>query len=427
MTLFPADILLLIALFLGVSATFSMVETALLCSRKFMLQKNALRGHRGCAAALRLLEDVDAVLATILMWNSFANVACATLATLLAIRLWEGSDIAVTLSSIAITVVILIFAEIAPKALGMRYAEKIAAHASRPLAALVRASGPATRFLRLTVKLLLRLAGTDPERVPAHHIAPDELQALVSDKHTLREDGEEHKSMLVRLIGLHDLTMRDVMVPRANIKSVRLRDSTEKQLDVLLESEHQLLPVCEDSLENVVGVVRTRKCAAAERRGEFNAKILRKLVVKPFFVPETIDPVNALKELIVNRREMALVVNEYGGLVGMATLYDFLFHLLGGYSGRLAAAGPVPDDGSVRVSGDDAVHELNLRLSLDLPEDRARTVGGLITDALDEFPEHPVCVRIDDIGLTVETVVDRRVINLLILRLAPRATNNEQD
>ena len=409
--------LALIACALAISASSSMIETALLTARRFTLSKDVGLGDRRATAVLALLDDIDAVLATILMWNSFANAICASLATLLTIRLWSGSELSVSISTLTVTIVILIFAEIAPKALGVRFAEPIARAAAPPLLAIVRLSSPLTGLLRLVVNMILHLFGVNPKRRSALPVATDELLALVADEHTLKESDDSHKRMLVRLIALRELSLRDIMVPRDNIRYIDLDDPPAEQITNLARIPFQTLPICQDGLENVVGLVATRQVLAACRNEEFNTQTIRRLMTPPFFVPEPISPLKTLNDVIFDGHKLALVVDEFGGVIGMVTMSDFLGYMVGKQKTEI----PTPEGGFI-VAAETSVMELNLRHSLGLPEERSRSIGGLITDLVDAFPEHPVCVRWNNIGLCAEKVVGQRIQTVRLVRLS-----NEND
>lgn len=414
-------LLSLIALALFLSASFSLCETALLSARRHSLQARAGKGNRGARAALALQEDKDSMLATILLWNNFANVSIAFLAALLAVRLFTDDNTVLSITSVITTLTILIFAEIMPKMIGVRFAEGCACFAAPILLLLVKVL-PVGKVVRATVVLGRKLINGGQEARPidtTQLVAVNEVLAFIHDKNTLADVSAKQKALLYRMISLHDVSLRDLMVSRPELDYLDLEDPLAKMEAQLKNSKHHILPLCEDGLDNVIGILRVRELFQElhEKSLAVTKDILRKYAADPIYLPETIEPDQALQQLVGEKRQTGLVVDEYGGLIGMVTQAEFFNYLFS----RKAAADSQTADAPLVVDGDDQVREVNLNLGLALPEEQAKTVAGLLIEANDHnFPAISFKQRFDDVELEVVSVKGQDIKDVAIRRLPPR-------
>ncbi len=403
-----------------------MIETSMLTAKRHNLKMKAHHGHRGARAALKLLEDMDSLLATILLWNNFANVVIASLATLLAVRLISDSQAVLSVTSIVTTLVILIFAEITPKAIGVRFADSIASHSSLWVLALIKI----LPIGKLLSKLIAKVVSKDiPEKsAPSRStLAVPELLAIVQDKNTLAEVDEHQKAMLYKLIGLHELAVRDIMSDQSDIEHVDISDSFEHIINKLYKSTYVCLPLCNDGLNNVIGILNVHKVLAKHRQKALTKQQLNKLASEPFFLPETIDPVSALRELVKRPDGICLIADEYGGLVGMITLADYIRHLFRTVTQQSTETEPAADGQRVDVaivSGDTSVREVNLRYLFQLPEDRGTTMATLIVDELGSYPQVGTQISIDNTTIVVMEMEEQRIVTV---RIARQATGSSEE
>ena len=377
-----------------------MFETSLLASHRHRLQALASKGRRGAASACRLLDHhLDAVIATILLWNNFANVVIASSATVLAIRLFTDSEVVLTSTSLLTTATILILAEITPKTIGVRFPEQIACFAAPILAVLIRVI-PIGDVISAFQRLFAPGGGDGVQQ--RQELQVEDLLAIIKDDKTFAEARGGHKAMLYRMIGLAEMSIRDLVINRKDIDYLDLEDDEEELDRALAESRHHMLPLCRDGLENVVGMVRVREALSARGQGRLSHERLEQLASKPIFLTETIDPIQALRQLVDAKRQSCLVVDEYGGLIGMLTAAQFFNRIFGGGEN----AGPdffsLEDGQSVTVNGDELVRQVNLKYSLNLPETDGQTVAGLLVDRLQAFPNRTgKQIPFDDLVLTV--------------------------
>lgn len=394
----------------------------MLASKRHRLKSMANKGSRGAKTALRLAEDMDSVIGTILLWNNFANVLIASLATVLAVRLYSDDEYILSATSIITTLVILVFAEITPKSLGVRFAERVAVVVARPLAVLVRLT-PIGKVIRGIIART-KNAKDDTAEQPAQRdaVAVEELLALLHDTHTLAEVEQQQKSMLHKLIGLHELSVRDIMLDRSDIDHLDLDSDFAEIRTALRDSDHTNLVLCDDGLDNVIGLINTHDAMVAELDNKLNAASLRHMAKEVVYVPETIDPIKALGQLVNHPTWLNLVVDEYGGLVGLVTLNDYLRHLvdsnLNGNDNEQTS--------ELVMSGDTSVREVNLRLGLNLSEDDAKTLGGVIVSEIGSYPDRPgAVVLVGGVKLEVLEIDEHEITKVKITQAAGKTISTE--
>lgn len=365
---------------------------------------------------------MDSMLATLLMWNNFANVVFASLATVMAVRLVADNEVVLSVTSVITTLVLLVFAEITPKAIGIRFSEQVSCFAAPVLLFLVRAM-PIGKLMRKLVDVGRYAFGIkESNGNPRSMVAVNELLALIQDKDTLAGVDAEQKAMLYRMVGLHELTMRDLAITRSKIEYIDLEDPIEEIIDILYKCGRHTVPVCEDGLENVLGMLKVRDVLLANRKKPIDKPGLKRMATKPVFVPETIDPTKALREIVSLQKQPCLVVDEYGGLIGMVAVADYYRQIIGENTLNNTKSEKNVTTEITSVGGDELVREVNLQHSLQLPEDEAKTVAGLFLEHLGKFPEQTGArVFLGDIVLVISELEGLNIKKISIRRNAVEA------
>ena len=408
-----------LAFLILLSAFFSAAEIALLTLNRYRLRHLAESGKRGALIAQKLLERPDRLLGIILLGNNFANIAASSIATLLALELYGERAIAVAAG--LLTFVVLIFGEVAPKTLAALNPERLALPAAfilRPLQVLLY---PLVWLTNLLANGLLRMFGVSVAKKSTHEITAEELRALVHEADVLIP--KSHQDMLLAILDLERITVDDLMVPRGEIEGVDLDADWDEILSKLGTSRYTRLPVYRGNLDNVVGLVHLRKVMHLIHTGDLTPETLMKIVIEPFYIPQGTHVSTALLNFRAAKRRVALVVNEYGDIHGLATLEDILEEIVGDFTtpGTLVSADiQAEPDGSFLVNGSMHIRELNRRLDWDLPTTGPKTLNGLITEYLEDLPEPGTSVRLS--GYQVEIVRTRGTgVQLLRIRPAPPA------
>ena len=417
----PLSILLLaLALILIVSGFFAIAETSMMALNRYRLKHLVKRGNRGAKLTTQLLEKTDRLLGVILLGNNLLNAAAAALVTVITIKLFGDSEWSLTLGTLAVTFLILVFSEVTPKVLGAAYPERIAIPSSYVLTPLLKLFYPAVWFINLFVRTLLWILRLKP---PAHAAAlnMEELRTLVLEaSHYIPP---KHQSIFLNLFELENVTVDDVMVPRNQIEALDLDAPEEVIREQLATCHHTRLPVYRDRLDNIVGVIHIRHVLHRVRGQEIQADILQEVVREPYFVPAGTSLLSQLQHFQENRHHIGLVVDEYGELLGLVSLEDILEEIVGEFSARPAALGGIypQEDGSWLVDGSCTLRDLNRKLQLELPLDGPRTLNGLILEHFEDIPEAGTSFKIAGHTLEIMQTHGRVVKVVRIFPPAPAA------
>lgn len=419
---FSALIFLLI-----LSASFSMTETVMMASNRYRLRSLAAGGHRGAQLAIDLLNRTDRLLGVILLFNNLVNVAAATLSSVITIHLFGEESWALASGTLLLTFLILVFSEITPKVIGAHHADRLALILSYPLTVLLKVSYPAVWFVNLFVAGLLKLLRLQPDADEARSsLSPEELRSMVLE--SSQYIPQKHRDMLINLFDLEHITVEDVMTPRGMIEYLDLRQSADMLRQQIATSYHTRLPVLEGDNERVVGVLHMRRVASRALESGFDAGEIRDLVAPPYFIPADTHVYTQLQFFQENRQRMALVVDEYGELLGLVTVDDIIEEIIGKFTTsqpETHARVEWDEDGAALVDGSQNLRELNRRLGIELPLDGPKTLNGLILEHLQDIPESDLSLRINGIAIEVVQAEDRMVRLARIYRPTPAAPADE--
>ena len=385
------------------SAFFSSSETGLMAINRYRLKHLANSGHRGARLAQKLLTRPDRLIGLILLGNNMVNILAASIATVIAMRLYGDNGIWV--STLAMTVIVLIFAEVAPKTVAALHPEKVAFPASFVLVVLLKLLYPVVWLVNSFANILLRPFGVKTDVVALERLNREELRTLVTEGGQISND---HQRMLVNILDLEQASVEDVMVPRGDIVGIDLDDDWSDILGQLTQTMYTRLPVYRESIDNVVGLLHIRTIISKLSLGGLRFEDLQRSVRRPYFVPEGTSLTRQLLEFQGKERRMALVVDEYGDIQGLVTLDDILEEIVGEFTpegrGRSRSMRRL-DDGNYLVDGSTSVRTLNRRLDWDLPFDEAHTLGGLLIEEIENIPVGKCSIKI---GPHIMTIVDIR-------------------
>jgi Mg2+/Co2+ transporter CorB len=406
-----------LALLLVLSGFFSMSETSMMAVNRYRLRTLAKAGHRGAKLAEWLLSNTDKLLGVVLLGNNLLNAAAASLVTIIAFRLFGQNELAMTLGTLVVTFLILVFSEVTPKVIGASYPDRIAPGASFILAPLLKLAYPAVWFVNLFVQAMLRLLRLKPS-ASENSMGVEELRTLLAESGSFLP--AQHRGILLNLFDLEHITVDDVMRPRGQIEAIDIATDRTEIVHQLATSHHSRLPVYEGEANNVVGMLHVRRVLAHIHEDGFDLDELRDALRSPYFIPSGTNLYTQLEQFQATRQSIGLVVDEYGELLGLVTVEDILEEIVGEFA-SVRPGGQEPGlrqaDGSYLVEGTVSLRELNRKLKLELPVDAARTLNGLILDHLEAMPEPGVSVLIA--GYPVEIVqVHGRMVKTA--RIGPR-------
>ena len=412
----------ILALLIAISAFFSSSETAMMALNRYRLKNLAEKGHRSAKLASRLLEQPDRLLGVILLGNNLVNLSAASISTIAALRLY--GEPAIAIFTFILTLVVLIFAEVAPKTLAMRHPEGIAYPASYVLVVLLWLLYPIVWVINLLSNYFLRLFNIKPKQ-NQDALNKDELRTVVSEAESLIP--KSHHDMLMGILDLERITVEDIMVSRSAIEGIDLEDEWDEILEQLATSHHTRLPVFKGNLDNVVGVLHLRRAIHAMQMDDLDRENLLKFLRPAYFVP--IDtPV--MQQLLIMQKEhhrLGLVVDEYGDLQGMITMDEILEEIVGEFATQ--APGDVQDvhkqsDGSYMVYGMASIRDLNRNMGWQLPVNGPKTLNGLILERLEDIPQTGTTMLIDNYPIEVVQTKDAAV---RMVRIYPPVSPFDQE
>ena len=403
---------------LAASGFFSLSETAMMASNRFRLRHLAGSGHRGARLALDLLERTDKMLGVILLGNNLINSAAATLVSVIAIELFGEDKWALGAGTLAVTFAILVFAEITPKIIGATHADRLAIVLGYILTPLLRLAYPAVWFVNLFAGALLRLMRLTPKPdAGEQRLTPEELRSLVLESsHAIPK---KHQAILNRLFDLNSITVEDLMTPRGSIEILDIAAPWDEVLTQIATSHHSRLPVCRESLDQLLGILPARRLLAAVGDDDFDEDALSAQIQTPYYIPAGTPAFSQLAFFQENRQRIGFVVDEYGEILGLLTLEDIIEEFVGEFTTSLPGLGAAlawHDDGSAIVEGSRPLRDINRMLGLEFPLDGPKTLNGLILEHFQDIPEAGVSFKLAGIAVEVLQTQDRSVVTARIFR-----------
>ncbi|PTX54270.1 Mg2+/Co2+ transporter CorB [Litoreibacter ponti] len=386
-----------ILVLLAFSGFFSGSETALTAASRGKLRSQADKGSSGAQRALRITEDNERLIGSVLLGNNLVNILAASLATSLFTKAFGESGVA--LATLVMTLLVLIFAEVLPKTYAITNSERAAALVSAPISVVVLVFAPVVTAVRALVRGMLRVFGVDIDPDSQILSVHEEIAGALALGH---EEGVVQKEQRDRLLGALDLADRDVeeiMLHRSEIEMINVADPPEAVLSQCLNSRFTRLPVFEGEQENIVGVMHAKDLLRAVDKtlrgpdgiqGDLSGFDIMDVVRKPYFVPETTALDDQMRQFLKLHTHFALVVDEYGALQGLITLEDILEEIVGEITDEFDVAEVdalrPESDGSYRIDGAMTIRDLNRMADWSLPDDEANTVAGLVIHEAQSIP-----------------------------------------
>jgi putative hemolysin len=400
------------------NAFFVIGEYAVVTARRGALTARAEAGSAGARAALRLMDDPVRVISTVQVGITALGILTGAIGEPVvrdvlggALPGWLGFLIAFGV----VTYLSVVLGELVPKALTLDRAEALAALVARPIALISVLLRPAVWVLQGSAQLLLRPLGVEKVVAGEGARTPEELRALVDEAEGSGVIPRAQEELLHNVFDFAGREARDIMVPAPDVDWLDADLAPEAALAETVDHPHSRYPVGEGSLDRLRGVVHVRELVAAARTNP--AATLGDLARPAPIVPETKDVGAMLRELREQRQHMAVVVDEYGGTVGILTLEDILEELVGEIEDEYDLPDSTLtriDEETVEVNGSMTVDDFNEALETGLPQDHAHTMAGLVFDALGRRPAPQDAVEIDGLRLRVEEVDGARITRLRV-------------
>jgi len=375
---------------LALSAFFSGAETALTAASRARMHALEKSGDQRAGLVNRLLMMKERFIGAMLIGNNVVNIGASAFTTSVLIQFFgaEGTIYA----TIVMSVLVIIFAEVMPKTIAISSPDRAALILSRPLSFVVALFGPMTMAVEALVRVLLYPFGVRLGDNDAILSATEELRGAVNLLHSEGGVETEEQKMFGGLLDLAELEVSDIMVHRTKMRTISADLPPEEIVKEVLASPHTRLPLWSESSENIIGILHAKDLLRAYDAVGGNASKLdvRSIALEPWFVPDTTSLKEQLKAFLSKKLHVALVVDEYGEVMGLVTLEDILEEIVGDirdeHDIRVQGLRAMPD-GSVRVDGSVPIRDLNRAMDWTLPDEEATTIAGLVIHEAQTIPE----------------------------------------
>lgn len=372
---------LIILVFLGCSAFFSASETAITAASKAKLHQLAKEGSKKAATVRDLQKDLGVIISAMLMGNTLFNSMAVSLTTAILMTLLGSEGVAY--ASLIMGALIIIYAEVMPKILAVQQPERFLLRVATPLYWVLKFLRPITLAINGIARFNLHLFGFKSPKAMSGHASVDELRGVIDLHLGPGNDVPHERAMLKSILDLGSVQVDAIMVHRKNVTMIDASRPMSEIADQILSSPFTRLPLWKDDPDNIIGVIHAKSFLRAIRAhlNDIEKVDLTSILTKPWFVPDTTDLLDQLLAFRERREHFAIVVDEYGALMGIVTLEDVLEEIVGEISDEsdVLVRGIRPqEDGSFIVDGSVTIRDLNRQCEWNLPHDPAATVGGLI-------------------------------------------------
>ncbi len=409
----PYDSILLLGALLLLSGYFSASETAITSVNKVRLRNQAETNNVKAKRSLKMAENFDQSLSTILIGNNIVNIAMATIATKIATDLFGNNGSIIFLTTLIITILVLIFGEVLPKSLAKQFAEKYLLTISASLGIVMKVFYPITwLFVKLRIGVSKIIGSTNEEPT----VTDEDVKALV-------EIGEEEgtfltqeKELLHNAIEFDDIVVRDILTPRPDVIAVSIDLPIDHIKEIFIREKYSRMPVYEGTVDNVIGIISHRDFFEryVENQGNFDLSIILR---KPYFVISTVKISNLLKDLQKNKVHLAIVLDEYGGTSGIISIEDILEEIVGEIwdeHDENEVLYETISDNKIRLNGRTPIETFCEVVNINEIETTANTLSGWVSEKLGYLPKKGETMLFENLKISIEDVRNRRIQKLVV-------------
>jgi len=410
-------VLYLVLLFLCIclSAFFSSAETAFISLPKTRIKYLVESGVHGAVHIQKIMKHPERLLATVLLGNNLVNVAAASLGTAIAVEIWHG-DLGILISTILITIVLLVFAEVTPKTVALRHAERLALIYVYPMQFISMVVSPLAIGLSWIGTVVAgRRGGVKPLIVSV-----EEIRSMIS---VGQEEGtveESQAEMLHNVFEFGNRSVRDVMTPRPEVIAIEEGTTLADFLSIYSDYPHSRFPVYRDNMDHIIGIISVKDVLMAEARSKMaTSSAIDGLVRQVYFVPETKRVVHLLAEMQERGSHMIVVVDEFGVTSGIVTVEQLVSEIVGEMDDELKQADKdfeVIDDKTIQIDGGMKVEEANAELKLGLPTGDYDTVAGFLLSLLGHIPKEGEQIKYGNLKMAVTQMRELRIEKILVTK-----------
>ncbi len=375
---------------LVLSAFFSGSETALTAASRPRIHQLAKQGNRRARTVLGLYDRQDRLISAILLGNNIVNILASVLATYVLLLLYGEAGLAY--ATLIMTLLIVIFAEVLPKTYAIGNADRAALIVAPVIRVIVIVLAPITRIIQWLVRLTVRPFGIQLGASLGAGHSEEELRGAIDLHEGADPDIRHERLMLHSILDLDDVEVEEIVTHRRTVTMIDVDDPAEAIVEQALASPYTRIPLYRDDPDNIVGVLHAKPLLRElhARGGQVSELDFLELAAKPWFIPETSTLLDQLQAFRARREHFAIVVDEYGAVMGIVTLEDILEEIVGSIEDEqdVAVSGARPQpDGSHIIAGTVSLRDLNREFEWDLPDDRAATLAGLILNEARRIPD----------------------------------------
>ncbi|MHB2168356.1 HlyC/CorC family transporter [Alsobacter sp. R-9] len=375
---------------LALSAFFSGAETGMTAASRARMLALESSGDGRARIVNRLLLARERLIGAMLIGNNVVNIGASAFTTSVLVGLFGPEG--VLYATIVMSILVIVFSEVLPKTVAINKPDQAALALARPVALVVALLGPLTIAIEAFVRLVLRTFGVDINANQAVLSASEELRGTVDLLHKEGSVEKEARKMFGGLLDLEDLEVSDVMIHRTKMRTISADLASEEIVREVLSSPYTRMPLWSGTPENIVGVLHAKDLLRAldAVKGEAAQLDVKAIALDPWFVPDTTSLADQLKAFLSRKTHFALVVDEYGEVMGLVTLEDILEEIVGDIKDEhdlsIQGVRPLPD-GSVNVDGSVPVRDLNRAMDWALPDEVATTIAGLVIHEAQTIPD----------------------------------------
>ncbi|MBB6217919.1 CBS domain containing-hemolysin-like protein [Anaerosolibacter carboniphilus] len=411
--------LAILFILLTLSALFSSAETAITSLNIIKIRQIEGKSADKMAILERLFRNSPKIISTILIGNNIVNIGATAIATELTYKFFQGKNVT-ALVTVVMTLAILIFGEITPKTFSANNPEKVALRLGRPVELLSYVLYPVLKILNVLTNFIIRLLGGKITEVKSL-VSEEEIMTLVDVGEEAGIIESQERKMINSIFEIGDIEASEVMIPRIDMIYLDEEATLEEALNIAIDYGYSRIPVIKDTVDNVTGILYAKDLLASLRKHDEQSPIIdiRTFIRPAYYVPESKKVNELLKEMQKEKVHIAIVLDEYGGTLGLVTIEDILEEIVGDILDEYDAEIDLIEhlsENTLIVNAKASIEEINEILDVELPEDEYDSIGGFVFNALGRIPVKDDTIELDNITIKVLSVHNRRIKQLEIVK-----------
>lgn len=391
---------------IALSSFFSASETALMSVSKIRLRHMVEEGVSGAELVEKLTEDPNRLLGMLLIGNNIVNVAASAIATVLATDIFGNRGVGIAIG--IITILVLSIGEITPKAIAKQRSEAVALKVARPIHFIIIIFKPLVYIFTTVSSFFMKALGRNPNEIKSF-ITQEELKTMVgvSEEEGVLENVE--KKMIFNVFDFGELQVKDIMVQRVDIVSIEQNAGYDEVIEVIKNEKFSRIPVYNQTIDNIIGILNIKDLATIENlRKDFNVS---NYIREPFYIFELKKIKELFNEMKKTRNHIAIVLDEYGGTVGLVTIEDLIEEIVGDIEDEYDEENHVKiiKDNEYILDGNLRLHDVSDLIGIDIDSEEFDSVGGLMIGDLGRMPEEQEEVKVNNIKFIAEEIEKNRI------------------